>query len=147
MHLTAQPDSGKAQILKFNLNLVGDPGCVAFFAGKTYRSVTYCPQQGATYEGARMERVNPGNDTLFISNFRPGSPSLKGLISCDIRTISIPTQIINGITYIGSGSVSINNGSNFPTSNPQQVNVTFQLAETDAGGNISVCSYSLQMLN
>ncbi len=138
MRLTAQSDSGVAQTLKFNLRLAGDTSCAGYFAGKTYRVYNNCLPQGNTLEGARLERIAPGNDTLLLTNFRADGLSLRIVTDCNQQAVSIPTQTIGSSTFSGRGTLQLVYGN--PPATPY-----FQLVETTAGGNVITCGYGLQM--
>jgi hypothetical protein len=66
-----------------------------------------CPQQPTIKNGARLDRIAPGNDTLLLTGFRGDGLALKMVMDCNQKFVFVPSQTIGGSSFSGTGTIEL----------------------------------------
>ncbi len=125
----------------FNVSVQGDTSCAGYFGGKNFEGSSNCsgqnPNPPVPYNVSSLP-PNSSGDTLVFNNYKNDGNSLKLLIRCQSRSVTVPIQVVGNSLVQGYGQL-INNNGNFPDV------IYLSLNETNSQGNTTYCTYYFQL--
>jgi hypothetical protein len=103
MTLTATTASGAKKTYTFNIKVKAQTPCTTFFLGKYTNCQDLCVSS-SNYTDSIYNDPTVVNKVWF-SNFANSGHAVYGIYNCNSEVLTIPSQVVNGVTYSGSGDV------------------------------------------
>lgn len=101
LKLNAEGTNSGKKSFDINLTVLAAPDCSADITGTGYMSQSNC-SSGSTY----MQDISASGEAgkVVFSNFDGLGTQIYGYVNCGSNYIMIPQQVVNNVTYQGSGN-------------------------------------------